>query len=148
MAASPPPSPIHQQALRHAGLKNTPIRLALLEILAKQTEPIGVHEMVELLPSGMADKVTVYRAIESFVKHGLAKPVNLRHGHMDYESALLPDHHHIVCTSCGKTEDFDSCEIEPLIKRVLKKHPEFARIQDHALELFGTCARCVKKSAL
>lgn len=136
-----------EDILRKAGLKATPIRLALLNVLAKQQEPMAIPEFVQALPKGLADKVTVYRAMESFVEHGLVKPVNLRHGHMDYESALTPDHHHLVCLSCGRMEDFEDCDMEPLIKRVLKKHPNFASIQDHSLELFGFCLKCQAKQA-
>jgi len=141
---SPTSSDKLSEALRSRGLKATPIRLALLEELEKQTEPLSIDELISKLPKS-TDKVTVYRAMESFVEHGLARQVNLRHGHADYESALLPDHHHLVCTTCGRMEDFEDCGIDKLVKNVLAEHPNFASVQDHALEFFGTCKKCALK---
>ena len=134
-----------QVSIRAKHLKVTPIRLALLECLEQLQKPISIQELVELLPTGLADQVTVYRAMQSFVKAGLAREVNLRHGHVDYESASSSDHHHLVCTSCGRVEDFEECGMDELIRDVLKKHPEFSQVQEHALELFGTCKSCKKK---
>ena len=128
--------------LRSHGLKATPIRLALLRVLEANHEPESIQEIAKRLPKGLADQVTIYRAMESFVEKGIAREVNLRHGHVDYESAFHSDHHHLVCTSCGRMEDFDGCEVDSLVKKVLKKHPKFSSVQDHALELFGTCKAC------
>ena len=143
MSSSPVLKERHANLLKERRLKATPIRLALLHVLEAMHEPLGIHELIDQLPKGIkADKVTVYRAIEAFIETGLVRQVNMRHGHTDYEFALVPDHHHLVCTSCGRMEEFEECDIEHISKTVLRKHPNFVSIQDHALELFGLCKKC------
>ena len=131
--------------LKERALKVTPVRLALLRVLAETHEPMGIPELVARLPKERkADKVTVYRAIEAFIETGLVRQIHLRHGHMDYEFALHPEHHHLVCTHCGHMEEFADCDMDAFTKTVLKQHPSFASIQEHTLELFGVCTACSK----
>jgi Fur family ferric uptake transcriptional regulator len=132
-------------ALRRNGLRVTPGRLAVLEVLEGLKEPASAGEIADMMGKGSVDRVTVYRTLEAFVAGGLAREVHLRHGHVDYESTQTSDHHHLVCSSCGYSEDFEGCEVDDLVKATLKKHPRFARVDDHSFELFGRCTRCARR---
>ena len=145
MPVSEIPKKKYAALLKERALKATPVLLALLRVLAETHEPMSIPELVAHLPKERkADTVTVYRAIEAFIETGLVRQIHLRHGHMDYEFALHPDHHHLVCTHCGRMEEFADCDMDALVKTVLKQHPSFASIQEHALELFGVCMACSK----
>jgi Fe2+ or Zn2+ uptake regulation protein len=130
--------------LRAAGLKATSARIAVLATLVKAKEPLGAQEIAKAIGSKTADTATVYRVINSLVEAGMVRVVSLRHDHVDYELADLPDHHHLVCLSCGKVEDFTGCGADDLAAAVLKRSKAFAELTQHSLEFFGTCKECAK----
>lgn len=133
--------------LRQAGFRVTKHRLALLEILAGSKVPLSASRLRSVLGQRL-DEATVYRALEAFVGAGLVYRVDFQHGHAHYEF-LVPGHHHhhIVCRGCGTVEDVSSCAMNSLERRVLRQSETFASVDAHALEFFGTCRQCVRKSA-
>jgi Fe2+ or Zn2+ uptake regulation protein len=56
--------------LRDAGLRRTPVRSAVLDLLAKASRPLGVPDMLGKLPHG-TDVVTVYRTLNTFTRKKL-----------------------------------------------------------------------------
>lgn len=132
-----------EEQLAHAKLKKTPARLQILELFYRQSSPISVAEVFSTLQSTGLNAVTCYRTMTTFVEQGILRQVDLRHGHVDYELARADDdHHHLVCVRCGKMEDFEGCGLESTIKGVLRKSRSFKTVEEHALELFGTCRAC------
>ena len=131
-----------QKLLRDNNFRSTEGRLALLSALKKSHKPLPVETLGKQIASRL-DEVNVYRALESFVRAGIARRVDLQHGHAHYELAH-GDHHHIVCTSCDKVEDFTGCEYGKLVGKALKQTRGFAKVTNHSLELFGLCNTCAK----
>lgn len=133
---------VSTKLLKAGNLKITPIRLAVLEIIRKLKTPASAQEIQTASPSPL-DYVSVYRTLKSFAEAGLVRVVDLRHGHTDYELVdQSSDHHHLVCTICGKIEEFDACLVDQIAKVALKQCPAFAQVTDHSLELFGVCRGC------
>ena len=131
--------------LRKRSLKVTRLRLAMLAILQKAKDPVGAPEIFKAAKSAGANYVTVYRAINALEKSGIIRRVNLRHNHNDYELQNEKDHHHLICKTCGKVEEFETCPSAEFAKRILAQSKSFASIDDHALEFFGQCKGCAKK---
>jgi Fe2+ or Zn2+ uptake regulation protein len=127
--------PSDKTLLKSKGLKATPARLRVLAALRRGKKPAGVHDLMERKEFAATDIVTVYRVLEAFVAAGIAREVNLRHGHADYELAE-GHHHHAVCESCGRVENIGRCEVD------VRASDAFPVINDHALELFGICRTC------
>ena len=130
-----------QHLLRDAGFRSTEGRLALLSALKRSQKPLSVETLARQLKSRL-DEVNVYRALEAFTVAGIARHVDLQHGHAHYEFARGDDHHHIVCTSCQKVEDFTGCEYEKLVGNALRQPRAFSKVRSHSLELFGLCTSC------
>lgn len=87
--------------LRENGYRATVGRIALVEALAKATEPVSPERLVKALRNKL-DLANTYRALESFTKAGIVRRVDVGHRHMHYELiALKPHHHHYVCVDCG-----------------------------------------------
>lgn len=129
-------TPDFKTLLADSGSKATSGRMALLQTLWDETEPITVSELTHKLPS--LNEVTLYRALEHLVSKGIVRQVDFRHGHVHYElNVLRPHHHHLVCTGCSKVED-TACETD----LHLKKNSSFKTITDHAVEYFGVCKTC------
>jgi Fur family ferric uptake transcriptional regulator len=134
-----------QKMLRDSGFRSTEGRLALIAALKHSHKPIPVAGLAQRLGARL-DEVNIYRALESFAKAGIARRVDLQHGHTHYElNDNTRDHHHMVCTSCSKVEDFEGCDYEKLAQKVLKRVTGFSRIESHSFELFGLCNTCVKQ---
>jgi Fur family ferric uptake transcriptional regulator len=126
--------------LRAAGLRATRASLGLLHLLARRKRPQSVAALRKALRPSPA-VTTVYRALERLVEAKLVARIDLQHGHAHYELLDTEDHHHLVCTSCDRVEDFTGCETQVVIEAVRKEHG-FARVSQHTFELFGTCLRC------
>ena len=135
------------ELLRTHGLKATPQRLEVLRLLAQSSKPISIAELQKATHKGVVkttlDTVTLYRSLETLVEKSLVRPVDLRHGHTDFELVREgKHHHHIVCTKCGAVADFEWCPEDSLKTNILTKTPSFASLADHSLEFFGLCKNC------
>ena len=133
-----------QAILRDKGFHSTEGRLWLLSILKNSRHPMSVPEVARWL-SATLDEVNVYRALEALAGVGILTRSDVRRGGAHYELAE-GHHHHIVCKSCGRTEDVEDCADKKLEARVLKETKLFAKIDTHALEFFGTCYSCAHRS--
>ncbi|HTR19051.1 MAG TPA: Fur family transcriptional regulator [Candidatus Paceibacterota bacterium] len=131
------------EALRRAGFRATRQRIALHSFLAKTTRPLLIQEVVEGLRKSI-DPVTVYRMMDAFKKAGVVREVNLRGDHPRYELEDEHDHHHIVCTDCGRVEDFTEHTHERVEKQVLARSKAFKKITGHAFDLYGLCNTCAR----
>jgi len=128
--------------LREAHLKATPGRIALLELLAKESKPLAVHQIEERM-NGALNHVTLYRALEALEKARLVTRINLEHEHAHFELAVgRPHHHHAVCSECGLVEDIEILHSKTLEIDAVKQAKAFARINRYSLEFFGLCKRC------
>ncbi len=127
--------------IRATGLKATKPRVAILSLLGTTLHPVSADDIFKKL-KGVSDLVTVYRVLDAYTRLGIARRVDLHQGKHLYELKDEHDHHHLVCTSCGTTEDFTGCTIDTIAKSALKKSTRFAHITDHSLELFGRCKAC------
>ena len=56
---------------------------------------------------------TIYRTLRLLVEMGLLNERELREGGHRYEllSNDFPDHHHLICVRCGRTEEFESQKV-------------------------------------
>jgi Fur family ferric uptake transcriptional regulator len=131
----------HKDILKDNGFKNTPTRLAILDVFNKNHKPISADFIYKKLKGGI-NEATVYRTLSSFEKSGILKKVDLRSDSICFE--LNDDHHHhMVCIKCGAIEDFkESKEVEKLLGQIVEKSIKFKKIKEHSLELFGYCKAC------
>lgn len=131
-----------KKTLKQAGCRATKQRSRILRVLEGSKAPMSIYAIVRQLGHGGANQATVYRSLRALEFAGVVRPVDLRHGHAHYELASLGDHHHLVCWNCGRVEDFVSCGADELVAKALSQSRHFTQIEDHAIELFGTCEAC------
>jgi Fur family ferric uptake transcriptional regulator len=127
--------------LREAGLRITQPRIALITTLARQDGPVSIEHLHAALTDRACDLVTVYRCLSAFESIGLVRRSFLHNGTSLYELTLgqTPQHYHLVCKSCGKTERVDYFPIQG-IETVLRERG-YAQLT-HLVEFFGICPRC------
>ncbi len=133
-----------EEALRTAGIRVTKERTLLYQVLADSAAPLSSKDIHKAMGTD-ADRVTVYRTLETFVEEKLARKVDVGHRHAHYE-LLGEEHHHLICTSCGRIEDVQYCPDPLITKKLLKNSKHFAEIDTHALEFYGRCSTCAKKT--
>lgn len=132
---------IQKDTIRQNGLRVTPARLAVLNILNNSAKPMDIMTIYEKVSKMHvdADQATIYRIVENFIKKDIIVKLQFQEKKFYYE-AKMKDHHHAVCQKCGKIEDISNCSI-PRIEREIERSKGF-KVLSHSLEFFGLCANC------
>ena len=130
--------------LKEKGCRTTPLRVALLEVLIDVKEPVSVQTLLlKLAEKGFKpNQTTLYRQLDTLVKHGVVDAVILNPKLQLFE--IAPEHHHhFVCEGCNEVQDLHSDEIESAFhhfEHELEKRG--LSIQKHELTFFGSCQSC------
>lgn len=134
------------QELRKAGLKVTLPRVKIMQILESSgSRHMSAEDVYKALRDADEDVglATVYRVLTQFESAGLVMRHHFDGGHSVFEMSSDEHHDHMVCTKCGKVEEFYDEIIET---RQVKVAEELGfEISDHSLYLYGLCSRCQSK---
>ena len=129
--------------LRQHNLPVTAQRLAIAEVLLSSDRHLSAEEVAtELERRGRkVGTATVYRAIDTLVESGLVVERDFGEGFRRFEPARdIPHHEHLVCTQCGKVEEFRDERLERMTT-IIAESRGFAR-QRHRLVIHGICRDC------
>lgn len=129
--------------LRAAGVKVTPGRVRVLEALVETASPLSHADLETKLPD--ADRVTLYRVLDSLVACGLAlKAVDAR-GVFRFSASSAQREHgghiHFRCTGCGGVFCLKAAPPPP------PKLPRGFRLAEVDYDLRGTCAQCARHAS-
>ena len=83
---------------------------------------------------------TVYRTLAALEREGAVEVISQDAGEAAYRLCSKGHHHHLVCTGCGAVVEIQECDLEPLAKRLSRKHG--FRVEAHNVTLKGRCAAC------
>ncbi len=102
-----------------------------------------IHDRMrhEGLAVGLA---TVYRTLASMAAAGEIDAIRTEDGQVAYRTCSPGHHHHLICRSCGRTDEVTVPGLEDLTRSLAAEHG-FSSI-DHELEFFGTCADCAART--
>lgn len=131
--------------LKNHGLRKTAFRKELLSLFTEANSSLTVEEIKNRVTS-TSDKVTIYRALDSFEKNGLIHQVpdksNLIRYALCHEdescstSGHQHNHAHFICETCNSTYCVDNIKIPSI------KHTNGFTIQSAKLILEGICSDC------
>jgi Fur family ferric uptake transcriptional regulator len=134
-----------KEILKEKGLKATPARLAILDILSKNRIPLNAaiiyKKIIKIKTLSKINEATIYRTLLSLEGSGVLRKVNLMKNSFYFE-LNNHHHHHIICTKCNEIEDFENNQLEKIIGRIVEKSFKFQTIKEHSIELFGLCRLC------
>jgi Fur family transcriptional regulator, ferric uptake regulator len=85
---------------------------------------------------------TVYRHLALLAEQGDADVVASEDGSLYRMCRGDGHHHHLICRSCGRTEEVAGSAIERWAREVGEAHG-FSDL-DHTVEIFGTCRACAE----
>ena len=109
--------------LLHAhGLKKTPIRTEMLELFMGHDFALSASDIVTKMTAGH-DRVTIYRALNSFEEHGIVHRASEDRQSIKYamcssnfmDEPNADEHVHFICDECHQTyclEDVEVPEVE------------------------------------
>jgi Fe2+ or Zn2+ uptake regulation protein len=129
--------------LRESGLRITPQRLMILEILQQSSRHLSVDEIIGEIQTRFPsiEVSTVYRTLDVLRSLGLVQKTSLGESHAHFEWIAEP-HAHAICRSCGSIVRLEDDALHHL-RTVLATQHQF-QIDGTDLEVFGTCARCAE----
>ena len=123
-------------------MRNTKQRQAISELLAERSEFASAQQLHEELRANgnSIGLTTVYRNLAALVATGEVDVITQDDGETLYRRCSQEHHHHLVCRSCGATEEISAEAVESWADRVAAEHGYTA--VSHTVELLGVCATC------
>ena len=131
------------EALRRSGLKVTFPRLRILQLFHERgTKHLSAEEIYRFLIDEKIDigLATIYRVLMQFAETGIVIRHHFESGAAVFELNEGSHHDHLICTVCGKVEEFVDSEIERRQEEIAKERG-FA-LHEHSLSLYGVCGDC------
>lgn len=130
-----------REILHEKGLKATPLREKLIEVMKAQHGPMSVEEIKKKLKGIEFDQASLFRSLKKLTEAGIVSQINLDEGFSRYEFTCLTHshHHHVMCRLCKDIMVLPFCipkEFEAWLKK--KGFTEIG----HRLDFTATCARC------
>ena len=130
------------KALREKGLKLTPQRLILIDILAEGTTHPSAQTLVQKARE-KAPKIsvsTVYYTLNLLKTLKLIKELDFYDMDNRYE-ANTADHLNLICVACGNIQDF--MEGVPASSGKIEERTGF-KAHEMRLEYYGYCKECLR----
>jgi Fe2+ or Zn2+ uptake regulation protein len=128
---------------REQGLRVTPQRQAIFRLLHGNAEHPTVESLHEQACADMPtiSLKTVYQTVHDLEALGEVRVLDLGTGSVRVDPNVEDEHHHLVCTGCGRVRDLPF-EFEGL--RVPSRHRRGFTV-DHVQVIFrGRCEECSK----
>jgi Fe2+ or Zn2+ uptake regulation protein len=125
------------------GLKVTPVRLAVLEILGSAAWAMQAREILEAIRTRRrVNKVTVYRILEDFTQRGMVRRLSLdgRVSHYELACEHHPPHPHFQCQTCHEIQCLDPA---PMTRIWTELQGPLGNRADHIdIRVEGLCHKC------
>ena len=123
-------------------------RLLVIEELLSAKKPIAIEDLQIKLKDKVAVS-TLYRVISDLKSINILEEITSPDNITMVELSLVdtPHHHHMFCEYCGDVVDVElSEEFENKLDNEIKalENKLQIKINDHGLELLGSCKACLK----
>jgi Fur family ferric uptake transcriptional regulator len=138
--------PVTDDAIRAAGLRVTEPRRAVFDALRERPHAKADDVLARVLTTVPGTSLqSVYNALSDFADAGLVRRIEPA-GHPGmFELRASDNHHHLICSECGRIEDVDC---------VVGSAPCLTPSHDHGFDVrvaevtfWGVCAPCAAPSS-
>lgn len=131
-----------EKELSNKNVRPTAVRLRVLDLFKKNPVAVSLNEIEDELKP--VDRITLFRTLKTFEKHGIIHTVSAESGHVKYApcaescSCSYADHMHVhfSCQSCHKMYCLYDLRI-PIIEL-----PAGFKPVDASVVIKGTCKHC------
>ena len=128
---------------RDRGVRLTPLRNRVLEIVWQSHKPLGAYDMLAVLAAEgrSAAPPTVYRALEFLLEQGLVHRLSSLNA---FVGCSRPGHagsgQFLICQSCGNAAELNDSGVERAITRSAAS--QGFDVERHTVEISGVCPDC------
>jgi len=135
--------------VRAKGLRATPSRLAVLELLRISDAPMSHGDVADRLATQAWDRATLYRNLIDLADAGLARRTDV--GDHVWRFEAVSDEHeaaahpHFVCTECGSVECLPHLELAVRTSRSTSRSarpPRAVKQRQVEVHVRGLCDAC------
>ena len=142
MNKSPEAVELIKQAIREAGLRATPARIATLIMLREASAPLTHSYVAEQLAASGTDKATAFRNLNDMTEAGLLRRTEVGDHVWRFEAIAEGGHDqsahpHFLCVDCGNVSCLDEVKLTAGSQRESGKFGEVTEIL-----LRGHCNDC------
>jgi Fur family ferric uptake transcriptional regulator len=127
--------------LRSRGMRWTPQRRALIELLRDRNGHITVAELLELCRERDPETTpsTVYRTLDVLEEIGLVRHSHGPDGREEFHIAPVAEHGHAICSSCGQVTELDEADVTEFEANLARRgfHVDLSH-----LSVGGLCRQC------
>lgn len=88
-------------------------------------------------------RATIFRSLEVLAELGAVERLDLPSGEHAFVACEPTHHHHVVCSSCGRSTGVSDHGLERVAEAIGRETGY--RVDAHRLELFGLCADCQER---
>jgi Fe2+ or Zn2+ uptake regulation protein len=129
--------------LREKGYKLTPQRLEIIDLLSKDTTHASAMDIFKKVRkrAPQISMSTVYYTLDILKKEGLIRELEFYAKDNRYD-INVSDHLNLICTKCGKIEDF--MQELPVSSQAVENKTGFKPLQMR-FEYYGYCKECKSK---
>lgn len=133
-------------AFETAGYRLTGPRRALAALIAGQARHFTADELLAESRRRRlrVTRATIFRSLDVLADLGVVERLDLPSGEHAFVACEPAHHHHVVCSSCGRTTGVADPGIERIAEAIGRDTGY--RIDAHRLELFGLCPACRKQN--
>lgn len=127
-------------AVRARGLRATPSRLAVLDLLRAGESPLSHGDVADRLAAQTWDRATIYRNLVDLAEAGLLRRTDVGDHVWRFEAIGAEHdaaHPHFVCTECGSVECLLDVELSPH-----RKSPRAVKQRQIEICVRGLCDAC------
>lgn len=138
--------PEFDEVLKKLGLKVTPKRLAVLDVMAEEDIFLSAEQVRARVKARMKSVglPTIYRILEELAEGGmLARVIQDNRRLYYYYCRNEHHHHHFVCVSCRKVEDIEVCTMGDLEREVSERIK--GTVLSHIIQIEGLCRKCTER---
>ncbi len=134
------------QRLSAGGHIYTSGRRSLVEALAGIERPLTIPELVQQRPA--LRQSSAYRNVGVLEELGVVVRIlsGAEHARFELSDDLLGHHHHVICTACGRVEDFTvPARVERTIHDALQQAVDATGYEPegHRFDVLGVCPACL-----
>jgi Fur family ferric uptake transcriptional regulator len=136
-----------RSALKQQGLRMTPQRQLILDVVASMRGHISVDDVFRQVADRFPDVniTTVYRTLEVLEARGFVRHTHFHDSRFQYERTDEPPHQHLICKACGRDQELDLSVLEPLADDLRQRYGFVADLSHSAI--VGVCRTCTHESA-
>jgi Fur family ferric uptake transcriptional regulator len=124
-------------AIRTAGLRATPSRIAVLSLVRASDAPMSHGDVADQLATQSWDRATIYRNLTDLAEASLLRRTDVGDHVWRFEAHSDAQHPHFVCIDCGTVACLP--EIELVVRR---SAPRAVRKREVEVQMRGICDAC------